>query len=139
MKQTIKQEMKTQMKLDIVNWFKENYKGVQIRRRVLKYIVRTLIHEVIHSKIYKKLGKRIKIELIINLTKDDFSLGCDFTCHGSYPSIYNLPTYYPIYIFIEFVHAIFDIIDGLVRFQFFKIIFCSKYFINALFKLKVKK
>ena len=48
--------MKTQMKRDIVNWFKENYKEVQIRRRILKYIVRALTHEQIHYKIYKKLG-----------------------------------------------------------------------------------
>lgn len=138
-KQTINQEIREEMKMNIVNWFKENYKGVQIRRRILKYIIRSLTHEVIHYKIYEKLGKGIKIEFIINISKDDLFLGCAFYCHGQYPLVYNLPAYYPIYIFIEFVHTIFDIIDGMVRFNFFKIIFCLKYFIKELFELKFKK
>ncbi len=125
--------------MDLVNWFKENYKGVQIRRRILNYIVRSLTHEVIHYKIYNKLGKGMKIEVIINIIKDDLFLRCDFACAVSYPLMYNLAAYYPIYIFIEFIHAIFDIIDGIVSFRFFKIIYSTKYFIKALFTLKYKK
>lgn len=127
------------MKMDVVNWFKENYKGVQIRRRILKYIVSSLTHEEIHYKIYKKLGKGIKVEFITSMIKDDLVFRCVFSCHGTYPLIYNVPIYYPIYIFIEFTHVIFDIIDGIVRFSFFKIISRSKYFIKVLFELKLKK
>lgn len=127
------------MKMDIVNWFKENYKGVQIRRHILKYIVRALTHEVIHYKIYKKLGNGIRIEFLINMIKEDLIFGCKFSCRSSYPLIYNLPAYYPIFIFIEFIHTIFDIIDGIVNFNFFKIISRSKDFTKALFDLKFKK
>ena len=123
------------MRMDIVNWFNENYKGAQIRRHILKYIVRALTHEVIHDKIHKKLGNGIKSEIEINMIKDDLFFGCNFSCRGTYPLVYNLPAYYPIYIFTEFVNTVFDIIDGIVRFSFFKIIYCSKYFIKALFKM----
>ncbi len=77
------QEIRTQMKLDLVDWFKANYKGVQIRRRILKYIVRALTHEVIHYKIYERFGKGMESEISMNLTKDELFFGCDFECHGT--------------------------------------------------------
>lgn len=125
--------------MDVVNWFKENYKGKQIRRRDLKWVVRGLRHEAVHYKIYKKFDKEMELFFELNMIEVDPTLRYIFACHCSYPSVYELPAYYPIYIFIEFIHTIFDIIDGIIKFEFINVISSSKYFIRKIFDLEFNK
>jgi len=128
----LEQEIKTQLKLDIVNWFKENRRGKQIKRCVLKSVVHGLRHEAVHYKIYKKFYKETEIYFELNMVKDDLVLRCDFSCSGTYP-FYETPVSYPIYIFIEFVHTIFDIIEVIIRYPLRNIIYYLKDFIKILF------
>lgn len=121
--------------MDIVNWFKENHKGEQVRRRDLKSVVHGLRHEAIHYKIYKKFYKETEIYFELNMIKGESTTKLRFICHCTYP-FYETPVSYPIYIFIEFVHTIFDIIEVIIRYPFHTIVLYLKDFIKTLFELK---
>jgi len=134
----INEEIKEQIKVDIVCWFKENFPNCTMRKKPMKDIVNMLRHEVIHYMIYMKFIGISGVELEMTFSKENslqFSYGAKILSH--YPLIYSLPRYYPKYIFVEFIHYLFDIIYNIFTFRRLKYLkTCTIYFIRTLFEFK---
>ena len=124
------------MKMNIGNWFKENFPKCIIKRSSLKNIVNMIRHEIIHYKIYKKFIKNSGIDLEMVLSKkSSLHFGYSAKCLGHYPLIYNLSQYYPKYLFVEFIQYLYDIIYSIFSLRIFNdFIPYTTYFIKTLFK-----
>jgi len=131
----IKQEIKTQLKLDIVNWFKENIlpeldKKEKINTKLLKDIEVIIKHEYLHSKFYSIIG--LDTELWINLegkydNESSLIVGIEGSCRLINNKGYFFPRYYFHLVISEIAHLIYDIISDFLNFNFLK---------NFLFRFK---
>ena len=134
----MEQEIKTQMKMDIVNWFKENFPKCIIGRKSLKDIVRMMKHEIIHYRISEKFIEDVSVKLEITLFTANPGFGYNSKCLTRYPLIYNGLQYYPKYIFIEFNQYLYDMIYNIFSLRGLKyLIRYTKGFIKTLFKFKI--
>ena len=136
----ISEETKEQIKIDIKRWFKENFPECIVPRKALKDIVRTIKHENIHYKISLKFIENVEasMEIFFIIIKDtQFEHGAK--CSICYPWFYSLPQYYPKYIFIEFIHYLYDIIFHIFSLRGLEYaISYTTDFIKKLFKFKFK-
>ena len=136
----IETEVKDQIKMDINYWLKENFPGCIIPRKSLKDIVRMIKHEIIHYKISLKFIGDIRATIKITFFVANPGFGYNAKCLTRYPLIYNLPQYYPKYIFIEFVQYLFDIIWSIFSLGIFKNFRSyTTNFLKTLFHLKLQK
>ena len=106
------------MKVDIVNWFKENIlpeldKKEKINTKLLKDIEVIIKHEYLHCKFYSIVN--LDTELWLNLEKgyDNESgliVGTDGSCKLINNRGYFFPRYYFHLVISEIAHLIYDII-----------------------------
>ena len=137
----ISEEIKEQIKTDINNWFKENFPNCIIPRRSLKEVVRMIAHEIMHYKITLKFieNAETRMELTFFVAKNRLGFGYNAKCINRYPWHYSLPQYYPKYIFVRFVHYLYDMIYNIFSFRgLVHLMLYTKNFIKTLFKFKVK-
>ena len=125
----ITQEIKTQMKMDVVNWFKENIipeldKKAKINTKLLKDIEIIIKHEYLHSKFYSIIVG-LETELYINLEKvydneSELFVGIDGKCRLIDNKGYSFPRYYFHLVISEIANLIYDIIFDFLNFNFLK-------------------
>lgn len=124
------------MKMDIVNWFKENIlleldKKTKINTELLKDIEVIIKHEYLHCKFYSIIAG-LETELCIKLKKEyDNESILIVRTNGSCKLINNKGYFFPRYYFhlviSEIAHLIYDIIFDFLNFNFLK---------NFLFRFK---
>ena len=135
----ISEEIKSQIKTDTNHWFKENFPECIVPRKSLKDIVRVITHEIMHYKISLKFIEDVeaRMELTFFVAKNGIGFGYNAKCITHYPWYYSLPQYYPKYIFIEFVHYLYDMIYNIfsVRGLGYLLMY-SKNFVKTLFNFK---
>ncbi|KKN34303.1 hypothetical protein LCGC14_0795000 [marine sediment metagenome] len=122
------------LKEDIRYWWKINMYNLKIDKKVVNLFKKIVFHEVIHYKIVKNSAKTIDIVLNLKKAEEENIIGFyyDAYCKYTFPYKFNLPKYYPKFIFIEFKHFIFDIICDIFnvaifttfRYRLFKFLKC---------------
>ena len=112
-------QFEEKMKEDIKHWWKINM-FYKINKKAVNKFKELVFHEIIHYKIVKKSA--INIDLTLELGKaEEGIIGFYYnaSCKYNYPYKFNLPKYYPKFIFIEFKGFLFDIICDLFKFAIF--------------------
>jgi len=133
----ISEETKKQIKTNTNHWFKENFPNCVVPRKSLKGIVWIIGHVIIHSKISLRFIEHpeIRMEITFFVAKNGLGFGYNAKCITRYPWFYSLPQYYPKYIFIEFVHYLYDMIYNIFSLKGLKhLIPYTKNFIKTLLK-----
>ena len=108
------------MKKNIRNWWKTNMSDCIIDKKVVNIFKKIIAHEIIHYKIAKKYTINKGLTLELAETEDEkagFYYNASFDYN--YPHNFNFPKYYPIFVFIEFKHFLFDVICDIFSFTIF--------------------
>ena len=112
-----------EMKEDIKLWWKTNMFDWKIDKKVVNKFKEIVFHEVIHCKIVKNSAKTINITLQLEKLEkaEDGIAGFYYaaSCVYTFPHKFNLPKYYPRFIFIQFRHFLFDVICDIFKFYIF--------------------
>lgn len=128
-----------EMKKNIRNWWKTNMPNCEIDKKVVNKFKDIVFHEFIHYKIVKKSAENINIVLELEKAEEE---GCFYYyayCRYTFPHKFNLPKYYPIFVFIGFKHFLFDIICDIFRFDIFtNFKYRSSKFLKCLISFKVR-
>ena len=93
----------------------------KIDKEIANIFKKLVVHEIIHYKIVKKSATNIKITLTLEKAEEKGIIGFYYegVCKYNFPYKFNLPKYYPKFIFIEFKHFLFDIICDTFRLAIF--------------------
>ena len=116
----MKSVISNEIKEDIKFWWKTNMLNCKINEKVINKLKELILHEFIHYKIVKTSARTI--ELVLSLGKSEDDIGCFYYeayCKYTYPYKFNLPKYYPKFVFIEFKHFLFDFIYDIFKFAIF--------------------
>lgn len=108
------------MKEDIKRWWKTNISDWKMDKKIINKFKELIFHEIIHYKIVKNCAETV--DLILQLEKAEegitgFYYGA--ICKYTFPYEFNLPKYYPKFIFIHFKHFLFDVICDIFKFTIF--------------------
>lgn len=108
-----------EIKEDIKHWWKTNMLNCQINKKVVSKFKELVFHEIIHCKIVKTSAVNIKLILELEKAEEEGCFYYDAFCQYTFPYKFNLPKYYPRFIFIAFRHFLFDIICDIFRLEIF--------------------
>ena len=109
-----------EMKEDIKDWWKMNMIDCKIDKKVVNLFKKLVFHEIIHYKIGKKYVENIDLSLELEKAEEGTSgFYYNASLKHTYPYKFNLPKYYPMFVFIEFKHFLFDIICDTFRLAIF--------------------
>jgi len=129
-----------EMKESIRDWWKTNMSNWKMDKRVVNKFKELVFHEIIHCKIVKTSA--VNINVILELEKAEEGITGFYynaSCIYTYPYKFNLPKYYPRFIFIEFRHFLFDVICDIFKFDIFAIFTCRlPKFLKCLISFKVR-
>jgi len=130
-----------EMKENIRSWWKTNIPDYNINKKSIKKFKQLIFHEIIHYKIAKKHGVNLYLSLELEKAekKDIIGFYYNASLKYNYPYKFNLPKYYPIFIFIEFKHFLFDFICDTFKLTIFTtIIYRLSKFLKCLIEFKVR-
>lgn len=113
----------------------------KIDKKIANVFKKLIVHEIIHYKIVKKSAANIKITLTLEKAEKEGFIGFYYegVCNYIYPHKFNFPKYYPVFVFIEFKHFLFDVISDTFRFAIFTtLIHRLSKFLKCLISFKVR-
>ena len=110
-----------ELKENIRDWWKTNMSDWCIDKKIVNEFKRLVFHEAIHYKIVMKHAININFLLELEKAEEKGITGFyhDASLKYNYPYKFNLPKYYPKFIFIEFKHFVFDVICDTFRLEIF--------------------
>ena len=128
------------MNENIKNLWKTNMINCIIDKKVVNKLKELVFHEIIHYKICKKSAININLKLELEKAEEGIiGFYYNASCIYTFPHKFNLPKYYPIFVFIGFKHFLFDIIYDIFRLDIFTNFKCRLLkFLKCLISFKVR-
>ena len=128
------------MKKDIIQWWKTNMPNLKIDKEIANIFKKLIAHEIIHCKIVKNSATNINLTLELEKAEDGITgFYYNASCVYTFPHKFNLPKYYPRFIFIQFKHFLFDVICDTFRLDLFTNFKCRLFkFLECLKSFKVR-
>ncbi len=130
-----------EMKEYIRRWWETNMPNCYIDKKVVNKFKELVFHEIIHYKIVMKHAIYMELTLELEKAEEKGIIGFYYDAYleHSYPHKFNLPKYYPIFIFVEFKNFLFDVICDTFKFIIFTtIIYRLSKFLKCLTEFKVR-
>ena len=113
----------------------------KIDKKTANIFKNLVAHEIIHYKIGKKYVVNVNLSLELEKVEEEgiLSFYYNASLKYNYPYKFNLPKYYPIFVFIEFKHFLFDVICDTFKFTIFTtLIYRLSNFLKSLISFKVR-